>query len=55
MSSTNLILVILMIQFVAFIGALGFGRLAGRMGAKTYHPAQPGDLECGGDLRLRGR
>ena len=34
MSSTNLILVILMIQFVAFIGALGFGRLAGRFGAK---------------------
>lgn len=34
MSSTNLILVILMIQFVAFLGALGFGRLAGRLGAK---------------------
>ncbi len=34
MSSTNLILVILMIQFVAFFGALGFGRLAGRLGAK---------------------
>ncbi len=34
MSSTNLILVILMIQFVAFIGALGFGRLAGRFGSK---------------------
>jgi len=34
MSSTNLILVILMIQFVAFFGALGFGRLAGRIGAK---------------------
>lgn len=33
-SSTNLILVILMIQFVAFIGALLFGRLAGRLGAK---------------------
>ena len=33
-SSTNLILVILMIQFVAFIGALLFGRLAGRVGAK---------------------
>jgi UMF1 family MFS transporter len=33
-SSTNLILVILMIQFVAFIGALAFGRLAGRIGAK---------------------
>jgi len=33
-SSTNLILVILMIQFVAFIGALLFGRLAGRIGAK---------------------
>lgn len=34
MSSTNLILVILMIQFVAFAGALGFGRLAERFGAK---------------------
>jgi UMF1 family MFS transporter len=34
MSSTNLILVILMIQFVAFLGALGFGWLAGRLGAK---------------------
>ncbi|MEJ5198022.1 MAG: MFS transporter [Anaerolineae bacterium] len=34
MSSTNLILVILMIQFVAFAGALGFGRLAERVGAK---------------------
>jgi MFS transporter, UMF1 family len=33
-SSTNLILVILMIQFVAFIGALGFGRLANRLGTK---------------------
>jgi len=33
-SSTNLILVILMIQFVAFMGALLFGRLAGRIGAK---------------------
>lgn len=33
-SSTNLILVILMIQFVAFLGALGFGRLAARIGAK---------------------
>jgi UMF1 family MFS transporter len=35
MSSTNLILVILMIQFVAFLGALGFGRLAGRLGTKN--------------------
>ncbi|OGN92432.1 MAG: hypothetical protein A2Z71_09620 [Chloroflexi bacterium RBG_13_50_21] len=35
MSSTNLILVILMIQFVAFFGALGFGRLAGRFGTKN--------------------
>ena len=35
MSSTNLILVILMIQFVAFIGALGFGWLAGKFGAKN--------------------
>ncbi len=33
-SSTNLILVILMIQFVAYLGALGFGRLAGRIGSK---------------------
>jgi UMF1 family MFS transporter len=33
-SSTNLILVILMIQFVAYLGALGFGRLAGYIGAK---------------------
>jgi MFS transporter, UMF1 family len=35
MNSTNLILVILMIQFVAFFGALGFGRLAGRLGTKN--------------------
>ena len=35
MSSTSLILVILMIQFVAFIGALGFGWLAGKFGAKN--------------------
>lgn len=35
MSSTNLILVILMIQFVAFFGALGFGRLAGKLGTKN--------------------
>jgi len=34
MSSTNLILVILMIQFVAFFGALGFGWLAGKLGTK---------------------
>jgi UMF1 family MFS transporter len=34
MSAANLILVILMIQFVAFFGALGFGRLATRFGAK---------------------
>ncbi len=33
-SATNLILVVLMIQFVAFIGALLFGRLAGWIGAK---------------------
>jgi UMF1 family MFS transporter len=33
--STNLILVILMIQFVAFFGALGFGKLAGRLGTKN--------------------
>jgi UMF1 family MFS transporter len=35
MGSTNLILVILMIQFVAFFGALVFGRLAGRLGTKN--------------------
>jgi MFS transporter, UMF1 family len=35
MNSTNLILVILMIQFVAFFGALGFGRLAGKLGTKN--------------------
>ena len=35
MGSTMLILVILMIQFVAFFGALGFGRLAGRLGTKN--------------------
>ena len=35
MGSTNLILVILMIQFVAFFGALGFGRLAGKLGTKN--------------------
>ena len=34
MSSTSLILVILMIQFVAFAGAWGFGRLAGVIGAR---------------------
>ncbi len=34
MESTQLILVILMIQFVAFIGALGFGKLAEKIGAK---------------------
>lgn len=35
MSSTNLILVILMIQFVAFIGALGFGWLSQHLGTKN--------------------
>jgi len=35
MESTQLILVILMIQFVAFFGAVGFGRLAGRFGARN--------------------
>lgn len=35
MSTTNLILVILMIQFVAFFGALGFGRMAGKFGTKN--------------------
>ncbi len=34
MSSTQLILVILMIQFVAFIGALGFNKVAERIGTK---------------------
>jgi MFS transporter, UMF1 family len=35
MSSTQLIMVILMIQFVAFFGALGFGWLAGKIGTKN--------------------
>jgi UMF1 family MFS transporter len=35
MESTQLILVILMIQFVAFFGAIGFGRLASRVGARN--------------------
>ena len=35
MSSTMLILVILMIQFVAYLGALGFGWVAGRIGARN--------------------
>ena len=34
MESTQLILVILMIQFVAFVGALGFGKMAEKIGAK---------------------
>ncbi len=34
MSSTQLILVILMIQFVAFLGALGFNRVASKFGTK---------------------
>jgi len=34
MESTQLILVILMIQFVAFLGALGFGRVAEKIGTK---------------------
>lgn len=34
MGSTQLILVILMIQFVAFLGALGFNKVAERLGAK---------------------
>lgn len=34
MSSTQLILVILMIQFVAFLGALGFNKVAERLGTK---------------------
>lgn len=34
MESTQLILVILMIQFVAFFGALGFGKVAERLGTK---------------------
>src|SRR5258706_11064587 len=34
MESTQLILVILMIQFVAFFGALGFGKVAERIGTK---------------------
>jgi UMF1 family MFS transporter len=35
MESTNLILVILMIQFVAFFGAYGFGYMANRIGARN--------------------
>jgi UMF1 family MFS transporter len=35
MGTTDLILVILMIQFVAFFGALGFGWLAGKLGTKN--------------------
>ncbi len=35
MSSTSLILVILMIQFVAFAGSFGFGRLARSIGARN--------------------
>ncbi len=34
MGSTQLILVILMIQFVAYFGALGFNKVAGKLGAK---------------------
>jgi MFS transporter, UMF1 family len=34
MESTQLILVILMIQFVAFFGALGFGKVAAKIGTK---------------------
>jgi len=34
MESTQLVLLLLMVQFVAFFGALGFGWLAGRIGAK---------------------
>jgi UMF1 family MFS transporter len=34
MESTQLILVILMIQFVAFLGALGFGKIAEKIGTK---------------------
>ncbi len=34
METTQLILVILMIQFVAFLGALGFNRVAGWIGTK---------------------
>jgi len=34
MGSTQLILVILMIQFVAFLGALGFNKVAEKLGAK---------------------
>ena len=34
MKSTQLILVILMIQFVAFFGALGFGKVAQKLGTK---------------------
>lgn len=34
MDSTQLVMLLLMVQFVAFFGALGFGWLAGKIGAK---------------------
>ena len=34
MESSQLVLLILMVQFVAFVGALGFGYLARAIGAK---------------------
>jgi UMF1 family MFS transporter len=34
METASLIQVILMVQFIAFVGALGFGRLAARIGSK---------------------
>jgi hypothetical protein len=48
----RLTLLILMIQFVAFAGALFFGWLAGRVSTKRRAGDQPADLERGGDLRL---
>ena len=53
MGSTQLILVILMIQFVAFLGALGFNWIASKIGTKADDPRQPGRLERRDDLRLR--
>ena len=49
----TLIAVILMIQFVAFFGALFWGRLAGWIGAKQSVIVSLGDLVRRGDLCLR--
>jgi Permeases of the major facilitator superfamily len=41
----QLIALILLVQFVAFGGALFFGWLAGRFGAVAHHPVEPGGVE----------